>query len=98
MSETTVQTGLVCPFTVYEFIAVTVNLKNVTKGVFHVNHAIWLFARVIIARLFHPLFTTGSDNSFSKFLDIWILDTKMKHAGFPILKVVLRVFLVRKLK
>lgn len=75
-----------------------INFQYITEAVFHVDHTIRLFTWIIIARRFHALLSASSNNLISEFFNIWVLNTKMKYAGFPILKVIFRVFLILKLK
>ena len=81
-----------------QLIAVAINFKDVAKRVFHVNHAIGFFTRIVKAWLVHTAFTAGTNNLLRQLLNIGILYGKVKHTGFPVFKIVIRVFLLFKLK
>jgi hypothetical protein len=75
-----------------------VNFKNVAKRIFHINHAIGFFSGIVITWFFHPFFSPGRDDLFSKPFNIRILNTKMEDPGFPVFKIVFRIDLLLKLK
>ena len=76
----------------------TVYLNDITKWIFHINHAVRFFAWIVITGLFHTFFATGSDDALYKLLKIRILNTKMKNTCFPVFKIIFGIFLVFELK
>jgi hypothetical protein len=60
-----------------KLIAVTVNFKDVSERIFHVDHSIGLFTRIIKSRFSHTFFSSCGDNFFSQTFYIWILNTEV---------------------
>ena len=89
---------LVGAFAINQFITVAVYLQDIAERVFHIDHAIGLFAGVVVARFFHTAFATSLDDALGQPFNVRVLHTKVEDAGFPVLKVILWIFLVFKLK
>ena len=81
-----------------QFITVAVDFQNIAERVFHVDHAIRLFPRIVVARCLHPSFTTCCDDLFGQFLDVGVLHRKMEYACFPVFKIIFWIFLVPEFK
>ena len=75
-----------------------VDFDDVSERIFHVNHAVGLFARIVVARLFHTSLAASGDYVLGEFFDVGVLHAKVKDTGFPVFKVIFRLGLVLKLK
>ena len=68
---------------VRQFVAVRIDIDQVSEGVFAVHHAVGFFARVVLAHR-HSLFAAVLYDLGGQAFDVRILHTIMKDAGFPV--------------